>query len=83
MPNKDRVLSIWKEFFEQYLNENFEKKPHANQELSRKNYVTIDLPSRDEIVEAIKYLKDNKVASADSEAAKLLNSDGPSLDCSC
>jgi hypothetical protein len=59
------------------------RKEATNQELPRKNYVTIDLPSRDEIVEAIKYLKDNKVASADSKAAELLNSDGPSLDCSC
>jgi hypothetical protein len=37
------------------------------------------LPSRDEIVEAIKYLKDNKAAGSDSIAAELLKSGGPSL----
>jgi hypothetical protein len=37
------------------------------------------LSSRDEIVEAIKYLKDNKAASLDSIAAELLKNGGPSL----
>jgi hypothetical protein len=54
------VLSRWKEYFEQYLNESSEEEPHVNQEPPRKNDVNIDLPSRDEIVEAIIYLKDNK-----------------------
>jgi hypothetical protein len=54
------VLSRWKEYFEQYLNESSEEEPHVNQEPPRKNDVNIDLPSRDEIVEAIIYLQDNK-----------------------
>jgi hypothetical protein len=54
------VLSRWKEYFEQYLNESYEEEPHVNQEPPRKNDVNIDLPSLDEIVEAIIYLKDNK-----------------------
>jgi predicted metal-dependent HD superfamily phosphohydrolase len=37
------------------------------------------LPSRDKIVEVIKYLKDNKAASSDSIAAELLKSGGPSV----
>jgi hypothetical protein len=50
---KDQLLSRWKEYFEQLLNESSEEEPHANQEPSReKVYVFIDLPSRDEIVQA-------------------------------
>jgi hypothetical protein len=37
------------------------------------------LLSRDEIVEAIKYLKNNKAAGSDSIAAELLKSRGSSL----
>jgi hypothetical protein len=37
------------------------------------------LPSCDEIVEAIKYLNDDKEAGSDSIAAELLKSGGPSL----
>jgi hypothetical protein len=33
----------------------------------------------DEIIEVIKYLKDNKAAVSDSVAAELLKSGGPSL----
>jgi hypothetical protein len=39
--------------------------------------VDIDLPSRDEIEEALKYLKNNK--AADSIAAELLKNGGPNL----
>jgi Na+-translocating ferredoxin:NAD+ oxidoreductase RnfC subunit len=46
------------------------EEPHANQEPSRENDVIIDLSSRDEVVEAIKYLKDNKAAGSDSIALK-------------
>jgi hypothetical protein len=60
------------EYFEQ-------EEPHTNQEPLRENDVIIALPSRDEIVEAIKYLKENKAAGSDSIAAKLFKSDGSSL----
>jgi hypothetical protein len=39
-----------------------EEEPHTSQEPPRENDVIIDLPSYDKIVEAIKYLKDNKAA---------------------
>jgi hypothetical protein len=55
---------------EEHLNESSEEEPHANQEPSRENDVIIDLSSRDEVVEAIKYLKDNKAAGSDSIALK-------------
>jgi hypothetical protein len=42
-------------------------------------FVTVNLPSRDKIVEAIRYLKDNKAAGSDSITAELLKSGGPSL----
>jgi hypothetical protein len=41
--NKDQMLSKWKEFFEQRLNESYKVEPHANQESSRENDVTINL----------------------------------------
>jgi hypothetical protein len=65
--NNDQVLSRWKEYFEQHLNECSEEDPHA-----RENDVIIDLPSWDEIVEARKNMKDNKAAGLDSIAAELL-----------
>jgi hypothetical protein len=37
------------------------------------------MSSRDEIVEAIKYLKDNKAAGSYSISAELLKNGGPSL----
>jgi hypothetical protein len=45
-----------------------EEKSHAKKEPSRENDVIIDLPIRDEIVEAIKYLKDNKTVGSNSIA---------------
>jgi hypothetical protein len=73
------VLSRWKEYFEKHLNESSEEEPHANQEPPRENYVIIDLRSCDEIIESIKYLKDNKAAGLDLITAELLKSGGPSL----
>jgi hypothetical protein len=78
MTNKDQVLSRWKKYFEQHLNESSEEEPHANQEPPRQNDVIIDSPSRAEIFEAIEYLKDNKAAGWDSIASELLKTGGPS-----
>jgi hypothetical protein len=38
-----------------------------------------DLPSREEIEEALKYLKNNKAAGTNSIAAELLKNSGPNL----
>jgi hypothetical protein len=70
LTNKDQVLLRWKSSKEE---------PPTNQETPKKNYVIIDLPNRDEIVEAMKYLKDNKAAGSYSIAAELLKSGEPSL----
>jgi hypothetical protein len=45
----------------------------------RDDGVDIDLPSREEIEGALKYLKNNKVTGADSIATELLKTDGPNL----
>jgi hypothetical protein len=58
LTNKDQVLSIWKEPFEQHLNEGSKEKPHANQNHPRKN-----------VVNPIKYRKDNKAAGSDNDRA--------------
>jgi hypothetical protein len=76
MPIKDQVLSICKEYFEVHLNESSKEDPHANQEPPRVNDVIIDLPSRDEVVDAIKYLKDNKAAGLDSIAVERCTNPG-------
>jgi predicted metal-dependent HD superfamily phosphohydrolase len=79
LTNIDQVLSRWREYFEQNLNESSEEEPHTNQEPARENDVIIDLPNREEIFEAIRYLKDNKAAGLDSIAAELSKSGRPSL----
>jgi hypothetical protein len=68
------LLTRWKEYFEQNLNESSEEDPHA-----RENDVIIDLPSWDEIVEARKYMKDNKAAGFDLIVAELLKGGRSSL----
>jgi hypothetical protein len=45
----------------------------------RDDGVDIDLPSREKIEGALKYLKNNKAASADSIAAELMKNGGPDL----
>jgi hypothetical protein len=45
----------------------------------RDDGVDIDLPSREEIERALKYLKNNKAAGAYSIAAELLKNGGPNL----
>jgi endonuclease/exonuclease/phosphatase family metal-dependent hydrolase len=85
LTNKDQVLSRWKEHFEQHLNEGAVAGEGAEQDQPpdlvdlRDDGVEIDLPSREEIEGALKYLKNNKAAGADSIAAELLKSGGPNL----
>jgi hypothetical protein len=70
------MLARWKEHFEEHLNEGSEmEQPTRSVEL-RDDGVDIDLPSREEIEGALKYLKNNKATSADSMVAELLKNGG-------
>jgi hypothetical protein len=72
LTNKSQVLVRWKEHFEEHLNEgSASEQPTRSVEL-RDDGVDIDLPSREEIERALKYLKNNKATGADSIAAELL-----------
>jgi hypothetical protein len=64
--------------FEEHLNENSESEQPISSVDLRDNGVEIDLPNREEIERAVKYLKNNKTAGADSIAAELLKNCGPS-----
>jgi hypothetical protein len=61
------------------LNEGSESKQPTRPVDLRDDGVDIDLPSREEIEGALKYLKNNKAAGADSIAAELLKNGGPNL----
>jgi hypothetical protein len=73
------VLARWKEHFEEHLNEGSEAEQPTRPVHLRDDGVDIDLPSREEIEEALKYQKNNKAASAISIAAELLKNGGPNL----
>jgi hypothetical protein len=79
LTNKNQGLARWKEHFEEHLNEGFESEQPTRPVDLRDDGVDIDLPSREEIEGALKYLKNNKAASADSIAADLLKNVGPNL----
>jgi hypothetical protein len=70
--NKSQVLARWKEHFEEHLNEGSESDQPTRPVDLRDDGVDIDLPSREEIEGALKYLKNNKAADADSIVAELL-----------
>jgi hypothetical protein len=79
--NKNQVLARWKEHFEEHLNKSPEsEQPARLVDLKDDDGVDIDLPSRKEIEGALKYLKNNKTAGADSIAAELLKNGGPNLE---
>jgi hypothetical protein len=69
----------WKEHFEEHLNEESESEQPTRPVDLRDDEVDIDLPSREEIEEALKYQKNNNAAGADSIAAELLKNGGPNL----
>jgi hypothetical protein len=71
------VLARWKEHFEEHLKEGAESEQPTRPVDLRDDGVHIDSPSREEIEEALKYLKNNKAAGADSIAAELLKNGGP------
>jgi hypothetical protein len=79
LTNKNQVLLRWKEPFEEHLNEGSESEQPTRPVDLRDDGVDIDLPSREEIEGALKHLKNNKAASADSIAAELLKNGGPNL----
>ena len=79
LTNKDQVLSRWKEHFEQHLNDGAgDARPPEQVDLGDDG-AEIDLPSREEIEEALKYLKNNKAAGSDSISSELLKNGGPNL----
>jgi hypothetical protein len=55
--NKNQVLVGWKDNFEEHLNEGSESEQKTRPNDLRDNGVEIDLPSREKIEEALKYLK--------------------------
>jgi hypothetical protein len=79
LTNKNQVLARGKEHFEEHLNEGSESEQPTRPVDLRNDGVDIDLPSREEIEGAVKYLKNNKAAGADSIAAELLKNGGPNL----
>ena len=70
LTNKDQVLSRWKEHVEQHLNDGAGDDKPPNQVDLSDDGVEIDLPSREEIEGALKYLKNNKAAGSDSISAE-------------
>jgi hypothetical protein len=79
LTKKDQVLSRWKEHFEQHLNDGAGYDRPPDQVDLGDDGVEIDLPSREEIEGALKYLKNNKAAGSDSISAELLKNGGPNL----
>jgi hypothetical protein len=79
LPNKNQVLARWKEHFEEHLNEGSNTEQPTRPVDLRDDGVDIDLPSREEIKGALKYLKSNKAVGADSIAADLLKNSGYNL----
>jgi hypothetical protein len=56
------VLARWKEHFEEHLNEGSKSEQPPRPFDLRYDGVNIDLPTREERVKALKYLKNNKPA---------------------
>jgi hypothetical protein len=79
LTNKNQVLAGWKEHFEEHLNEGSESEQPTRPVDLRDDGVDIDLPSREEIEGALKYLKNNKAVGEDSIATKLLKNGGHNL----
>jgi hypothetical protein len=63
--NKNQVLAIWKKHFEENISEGSESEQPTRPVDLRDDGIDIDLPSREKIEGALKYLKNNKAAGAD------------------
>jgi hypothetical protein len=72
LTNKNQVLARWREHFKEHLNEGSESEQPTRSVYLRDVGDDIDLPSREEIEGALKNLKNNKAAGADSITAELL-----------
>jgi hypothetical protein len=70
LTNKNQVLAGWKEHFEEHLNEGSNSEQPTRPVDLRDDGVDIGLPSREEIEGALKNLKNNKAAGADSIAVE-------------
>jgi hypothetical protein len=70
LTNKNQVLVRWKEYFEEHLNESPKSEQPTRPVDLRDDGNDIDFPSREETEGVLKYLKNNKAASADSIAAE-------------
>jgi hypothetical protein len=79
LTNKNQLLVRWKEHFEEHLNKGSESKQSTRPVNLRDDGVDIDLPNREEIEGALKYLKNNKAAGTHSIAAELLKNGWPNL----
>jgi hypothetical protein len=79
LTNKNQVQARWKEHFEEHLNKGSESEQPTRPVDFRDDGLDIDMPSREKIEGALKYLKNNKAAGADSIAAELLKNDRPNL----
>jgi hypothetical protein len=77
--HQSQVLARWKEHFEVYLNKGSKLEQPTRPVDLRDDGVDIDLAIREGIEGALKYLKNNKAAGADSIAAELLKNAGPNL----
>jgi hypothetical protein len=60
LTNKKQVLARWKELFEEHLHEGSTSEQPPRQVDLGDDGVDIDLPSREEIELALKYLKNNR-----------------------
>jgi predicted transcriptional regulator YheO len=73
------TINQQREHFEEHLNDGSESEQPTRPVNLRDNGVDIVSPSREEIEEALKYLKNNKTAVKDSITAKLFKNGGLNL----
>jgi hypothetical protein len=57
------MLARWKKHFEEHLNEGSKSEQPTRPVDSRDDGIDIELPSREEIEEALKYLQNNKAGN--------------------
>jgi hypothetical protein len=79
LTNKNQMLARRKEHFEEHSNEGSKSEQPTCPVNLRDEEVDIDLPSREEIEGALKYLKNNTAAGADPIVAELLKNGGPNF----
>ena len=74
--NEEEIKERWKEYFSELLNRPDPRNPLEDQEANHEALVDI---TEDEIIAAIKHLKNNKAAGVDNICAELLKNGGPIL----